>query len=68
VLLPGMDGTGDLFDAFVSAVRSKVRVVRYPTLRPLDYEGLEAVARAELPVDEPYVLWVSPSPDIWPSV
>ena len=58
VLLPGMDGTGELLDAFAAAVSPgiKVKVLRYPTTKALDYAGLEAVARAALPVDEPYVL------------
>ncbi len=58
VLLPGMDGTGELLDAFAAAMSDgiKVKVLRYPTTEALDYAGLEAVARAALPVDEPYVL------------
>jgi pimeloyl-ACP methyl ester carboxylesterase len=58
VLLPGMDGTGELLDAFAATMSPgiKVKVLRYPTTKALDYAGLEAVARAALPVDEPYVL------------
>lgn len=58
VLLRGMDGTGDLLAPFVAAASSyiKVNVIRYPVAKVLDYDGLEAVVRAALPVDEPYVL------------
>eukprot|EP01136_Pigoraptor_vietnamica_P024202 Opistho-1_new@77020 len=58
VLLPGMDGTGDLLDSFVAAMSPgiKVKVLRYPVAEVLDYEGLEVLVRDELPVDEPYVL------------
>lgn len=58
VLLPGMDGTGDLFVPFIDALGSEfaVKVVRYPASEPLGYSELEAVARAALPSDGPFVL------------
>jgi pimeloyl-ACP methyl ester carboxylesterase len=58
VLLPGLDGTGDLFSPFIDAVAGqfKTQVVRYPTDRVLSYEELLAIARSALPTDEPYVL------------
>ena len=58
VLLPGMDGTGNLFDAFIDALDNDLaaQVVRYPTQAPLDYAALEAFVAKLLPVDEPYVL------------
>jgi|SRR5438105_12009184 len=58
VLLPGMDGTGDLFAPFVEALgpTQTVRVVRYPTSEPLGYSELGALAHAALPSEEPYVL------------
>jgi len=48
VLLPGMDGTGDLFDAFVAAVSGgcRCKVVRYPVGEALGYPELEAPAEA----------------------
>jgi pimeloyl-ACP methyl ester carboxylesterase len=57
VLLPGMDGTGQLFAPFLSALGSgvAVKVVRYPTREPLSYTELESVARAALP-EGPFVL------------
>jgi pimeloyl-ACP methyl ester carboxylesterase len=58
VLLPGMDGTGELLDSFVAAMPSdiKIKVLRYPVAEALDYGELEAVVRPGLPADEPYVL------------
>jgi pimeloyl-[acyl-carrier protein] methyl ester esterase len=56
VLLPGMDGTGDLFHPFVDAVGMKTQIVRYPTSQPLNYRELERLVSSELPSDEPYVL------------
>lgn len=58
VLLPGMDGTGDLFAELLSALGPTITpiVVHYPTDLPLDYQGLEDFARAYLPTHEPYVL------------
>ncbi len=58
VLLPGMDGSGDLFADFCAALGEEVRpvVVSYPKNLPLDYRGLEAFARDRLPVNEPFFL------------
>jgi hypothetical protein len=46
VLLPGMDGTGQLFAPFLTALGHgvDVKVVRYPTKEPLSYAELESVA------------------------
>lgn len=58
VLLPGMDGTGDLFAPFIEAIKGefKVQVLSYPTDQALGYEELLTLARAAVPRDEPYVL------------
>ena len=58
VLLPGMDGTGTLFESFVAALgsESSVKVVHYPTAEPLGYAELEAFAREALPSEEPFVI------------
>lgn len=58
VLLPGMDGTGELFAEFIAALDPRITpiVVRYPADQALDYAGLEAFARGFLPLDAPYVL------------
>ena len=53
-----MDGTGALFEPLLAALSPefKTHVVRYPLEEPLGYAELEAVARAGLPTDEPFVL------------
>lgn len=58
VLLPGLDGTGKLFAAFIKALGDAVecRVVGYSPEEPLGYEELELRVRAALPRDRPYVL------------
>lgn len=58
VLLPGMDGTGDLFAPFVAALGpgAKSMVVRYPLADALDYPALASLVRRQLPQAEPYVL------------
>jgi pimeloyl-[acyl-carrier protein] methyl ester esterase len=57
VLLPGMDGTGDLFAPLVAALGPRIRtiIVRYPD-KPLDYAAHEDIARAALPVGDPFIL------------
>jgi len=57
VLLPGLDGTGDLFAPFVEALTGiDARVIAYPTDRPMSYAEHEACARDQLPRDEDYFL------------
>ena len=58
VLLPGMDGTGDLFQPFIEALgdRWTTQIVRYPTDRALGYKELEDIVRSVLPPDGPFVL------------
>lgn len=58
VLLPGLDGTGELFSSFVSALASNIetRIVPYPTDQCLGYAELEALVMAALPVGRRYVL------------
>ncbi len=61
VLLPGMDGTGDLFEPFLDALRGvapalRPVVVRYPVDRWLDDAALVAAVREVLPVGEPFLL------------
>ena len=55
VLLPGMDGSGALFDEFVSELQSKSIVISYPD-QPFGYEELEQHVRSRLPIDEPFML------------
>jgi demethoxyubiquinone hydroxylase (CLK1/Coq7/Cat5 family)/pimeloyl-ACP methyl ester carboxylesterase len=58
VLLPGMDGTGSLFEPFVAALGNEIaiKVVAYPTTEPRGYEQLESLALAALPPEGPLVL------------
>jgi len=52
ILLPGLDGTGTLFDAFVAALGTEfnVKVVSYPITEPLDYSELMQLRAAHSPV------------------
>lgn len=58
VLLPGLDGTGLMFEEFAASLPSDVDLVvaNYPTDQPLGYAELEQVARRILPADQPFVL------------
>ena len=58
VLLPGLDGTGDLFEPLLSRLDPSVEpvVVRYPLAEPLGYEELTSIARRALPTTGPYVI------------
>nr|WP_229505790.1 alpha/beta fold hydrolase [Massilia genomosp. 1] len=57
-MLPGMDGSGDLFAGFIAALGGQVDaiVVSYPCAPALAYVGLTDYARAQLPRDRPFVL------------
>jgi pimeloyl-ACP methyl ester carboxylesterase len=56
-LLPGMDGTGDLFSDFIAALppNSKTVLVRYPTDHFLSYSQLQNLVREKSP-NSPFVL------------
>ena len=58
VLMPGLDGTGKLFAAFVKALSPTVEcfVVAYPKEEPMGYAELERLVEAALPRDRPFVL------------
>ena len=58
VLLPGMDGTGELFAPFISAMGHEfgLTVVSYPPTGAQGYRELEAHARAALPRHERFVV------------
>jgi pimeloyl-ACP methyl ester carboxylesterase len=58
VLLPGMDGTGELFVPFLAALDGQLEtlVVDYPRDEPLGYDALEAFVRERLPAKESFVL------------
>jgi len=62
VLLPGLDGTGELFAPFVQAIRAardpgvETEVIVYPPDRAMGYAEHEAWARERLPRDGEFVL------------
>lgn len=58
VLLPGMDGTGTLFEPLLAHLPAAIRtiVVTYPAQRALDYTALESLAAQALPHDDTYFL------------
>jgi pimeloyl-[acyl-carrier protein] methyl ester esterase len=58
VLLPGLDGTGDLFDPLVHELEGtlSITVVRYPQDPKLGYRELLQFAREALPATGPVVL------------
>lgn len=58
VLLPGMDGTGELFASLLAQLGGETRsiVVRYPTCEFLNYDALTEVVKAQLPDGESFVL------------
>ncbi|MBI3865568.1 MAG: alpha/beta fold hydrolase [Planctomycetia bacterium] len=58
VLLPGMDGTGQMFNSFTAALPATIRsvVVTYPPDRPLGYPELEAIAEQAFPAEGWFVV------------
>ncbi|MCX7048514.1 MAG: alpha/beta hydrolase [Candidatus Sumerlaeota bacterium] len=58
VLLPGLDGTGILFEPLLEVLPPEIlpKVVAYPPDQPLDYEALLPQVLASLPEREPFVL------------
>jgi pimeloyl-ACP methyl ester carboxylesterase len=58
VLLPGLDGTGNLFANFVSALTPSLdaKIVRYPTDRLLSYDDLFSFIVNVVPQTQPFVL------------
>jgi pimeloyl-ACP methyl ester carboxylesterase len=57
VLIPGLDGTGDLFAPFVAALKGvEAQVVSYPLDRAMNYAEHEAHVRERLPDGGDYVL------------
>jgi len=58
VLLPGMDGTGELFEPFVQAMPPHIEVVRvrYPGAIRLSYAQTAELVLGQLPTKRPYVI------------
>ena len=57
-LLPGLDGTGDLFEPLIREMGNEnaVRVVSYPVAQVLSLDEMVACAAAQLPKNEPLIL------------
>jgi pimeloyl-ACP methyl ester carboxylesterase len=57
VLLPGLDGTGELFGPFMDALGGfPTQVIGYPSDRGMTYAEHESFARDKLPTEEDFVL------------
>lgn len=60
MLLPGMDGTGELFAPFLTELGPEIRsvIIRYPNDEFLDYPALTELVSSKLPTTttEPFVL------------
>ena len=58
VLLPGMDGTGELFRNFADVLPGsfETNTVKYPTDTYFTYSELASFVQAAVPVSEPFVL------------
>jgi pimeloyl-ACP methyl ester carboxylesterase len=58
VLLPGLDGTGTLFEPLIVALDGKfaITLVSYPKHQALGYDELEAIARQALPTTGEFIL------------
>ncbi|MBS1821484.1 MAG: alpha/beta hydrolase [Acidobacteria bacterium] len=58
LLLPGMDGTGALFDDFVKLLPGWIEpvVVGYPRDRQLSYDQLSPIVESVVPSDVPFVI------------
>ena len=57
VLLPGLDGTGDMFADFIRALDGlEAQTIPYPSHREMSYADHERHARNLLPHDEPFAL------------
>ncbi|MGA6106494.1 alpha/beta fold hydrolase [Pseudomonas solani] len=58
MLLPGMDGSGELFAPLIQALGTGLhtQVVRYPSEQPLGYGPLIETVRQQLPAGRPFIL------------
>ncbi|MDP1659423.1 MAG: alpha/beta hydrolase [Methylotenera sp.] len=63
ILLPGMDGTGELFESFIASLNPEIKtvVISYPKTGRLSYEALTVLASAQIqsaqiPKDAPCII------------
>lgn len=59
VLLPGLDGTGLLFQPLQDELKNNdsLQVIRYPTNLKLNYDDLAELVKTELPTSEKFILF-----------
>ena len=58
LLLPGLDGTGQMFAALVAELPKTIepRVIAYPPDRALGYDALQGWLTPQLPTDQPFAI------------
>jgi pimeloyl-ACP methyl ester carboxylesterase len=58
ILLPGLDGTGELFTGFTKCLPNDLEtvVIRYPSDKTLSYSELQQLVQSLTPHSKPYVL------------
>ena len=58
ILLPGMDGTGKLFESLANRLSAtyEIEVVEYPTDRCLSYTELKSLVQSVIPISRSFVL------------
>ncbi|MBC7989027.1 MAG: hypothetical protein H7Y19_05525 [Luteimonas sp.] len=58
IVLPGLDGTGELLDAFAAALAPEfdAQIIPYPRDRMLGYADLTQLVIAAMPRNEPFLL------------
>jgi pimeloyl-ACP methyl ester carboxylesterase len=58
LLLPGLDGTGNLFDPLIRNLPAWIKpvVVSYPEDKPYGYQELKAIVSRSLPINDDFVI------------
>ena len=58
LMLPGMDGTGELFEPLINAIGAKLEtsIISYPLDEALGYEELLNIVTSRIPKEKPYFL------------
>lgn len=58
VLLPGLDGTGDLFAPFIQAINGHIatQIISYPPDKALSYNEFERLVLSQLPTNQNFIL------------
>jgi len=58
ILLPGLDGTGELFSDFINDLSEDITVtcIKYPELEQLGYTELVSYVQSRLPINEDFII------------